>query len=77
MSPDFQKNYNLHVICNVADPGSGAFLTSGSGMVFFRIPDPQPIGIFKSLGRFFGQKFNNSLSVGSNFFLYGTCSKIK
>jgi hypothetical protein len=25
------------------DPGSGAFLTTGSGIGFFLIPDPKPI----------------------------------
>jgi hypothetical protein len=25
------------------DPGSGAFLTPGSGIGFFQIPDPKPI----------------------------------
>jgi hypothetical protein len=28
---------------SVADPGSGAFLTPGSGIGFFPIPDPKPI----------------------------------
>jgi hypothetical protein len=62
------------------DPGSGAFLTPGSGiwdpesgMVFFRIPDlgsriPRPY--FKELfDNFFGKKFYNSLKIGPNFFL--------
>ncbi len=36
---------------SVVDPGSGAFLTSGSGMIFFQIPDlesqiPDPKAIF-------------------------------
>ncbi len=28
---------------SVADPGSGAFLTPGSGIGFFQIPDPKPL----------------------------------
>jgi hypothetical protein len=35
------------------DPGSGAFLTPGSGIGFFRIPDPN----------FLGKKFYNSLKI--------------
>jgi hypothetical protein len=31
------------------DPGSGAFLTPGSGIGFFRIPDPKPIFFHPSL----------------------------
>jgi hypothetical protein len=40
---------------SVPDPGSGAFLPpgSGSGMNFFRIPDPR--------GMFFGEIFKESL----------------
>ncbi len=36
---------NAKVVTSVAepDPGSGAFLTSGSGIGFFRIPDPKLI----------------------------------
>jgi hypothetical protein len=33
----------LFLFVSVADPGSGAFLTLGSGIGFFRIPDPKPI----------------------------------
>jgi hypothetical protein len=36
------ESKNSNKICSVADPdaGSGAFLTPGSGIGFFRIPDP-------------------------------------
>ena len=39
------NNFKPIVCCSVADPdpGSGAFLTPGSGIGFFRIPDPKPI----------------------------------
>ncbi len=33
----------ISIFCSVADPGSGAFLTPGSGIGFFRILDPRPI----------------------------------
>ena len=43
----FSKNYRTFYSknCSVADPdeGSGAFLTPGSGIGFFRIPDPKSI----------------------------------
>jgi hypothetical protein len=42
------------------DPGSGAFLTPGSG-----IPNPY----FEELSdNFLGKKFYNSLKIGPNFF---------
>jgi hypothetical protein len=47
--------------CYSPDPGSVAFLTPGSGIGLFRIPD---LGsrdhIFKSFDNFFGNKFYNS-----------------
>jgi hypothetical protein len=50
------------------DPGSGAFLTPGSG-----ISDPGsliPRPYFEELfDNFFGKKFYNSLKIGPNFFL--------
>jgi hypothetical protein len=64
----------IYTIPSVADPdpGSGAFLTSGSGIQnrFFpdpgsRIPDPKPIFLSDN---FFGKKFYNSLKIGRNFF---------
>jgi hypothetical protein len=68
------------IINSVADPdpGSGAFLTPGSGIRngFFpdpvsRISDPgSQEHILKSfLTIFFGKKFYNSLKIGPNFFL--------
>jgi hypothetical protein len=55
------------------DPGSGAFLTSGSGIRnrFFpylgsQIPNPY----FRDLCEYFlGKKFYNSLKIGPNYFL--------
>ncbi len=74
MSAGF-KFANLILFGSVADPdpGSGAFLTPGTGMGFFRIPDlgsriPRPY--FEELfDKFFGKKFYNSLKIGPNFFL--------
>ncbi len=40
---------------SVTDPGSGAFLTPGSGIGFFRIPDLNPI-FLRALGQFLGVK---------------------
>ncbi len=63
------------ILTSVADPdpGSGAFLTPGSGIRngFFpdlgsRIPRPYFEELF---GNFFGKKFDNSLKIGPNFFL--------
>jgi hypothetical protein len=69
------------------DPGSGAFLTPGSGIRngFFpdpgsRISDPgsrMPRPYFEELfDNFFGKKFYNSLKIGPNFFLYHFKTKI-
>ncbi len=63
------------------DPGSGAFLTPGSGIRnrFFpdpgsRIPDPgSQDHIFDN---FFGKKFYNSLKIDPNFFLQHFKAKI-
>jgi hypothetical protein len=55
-----KKNFKCHGYCNpllrIPDPGSGAFLTPGSGIRnrFFRIP---------------GKKFYNFFKIGPNFFL--------
>jgi hypothetical protein len=46
MKPVFVRAVRCLLRCavgSVADPGSGAFLTPGSGIDFFRIPDPKPI----------------------------------
>jgi hypothetical protein len=61
------------------DPGSGAFLTPGSGMGFFRIPDlgsriPRPY-FEEFFDNFFGKKFYNSLKIGPIFFF--STSKLK
>ena len=45
------------------DPGSGAFLTPGSG-----ISDPKPI-LLRVCDNFFGKKFYNSSKIGPIFFL--------
>jgi hypothetical protein len=68
------------ILTSVADPGSGAFLTHGSGIRNGFFPDPgsriPDLGsrilrpYFKELfGNFFGKKFDNSLKIGPNFFL--------
>jgi hypothetical protein len=64
----------------VADPGSGAFLTPGSGTRnrFFpnpgsRIPDPK---LSELSDNFLGKKFYNSLKIGPNFFLQHFKNKI-
>ncbi len=70
----------VHVFSSVADPdpGSGAFVTPGfgSGIVFFRIPDPgsriripDPKPIFWELSdNVLGKKFYNSWKIDPNFF---------
>ncbi len=63
------------------DPGSGAFLTpgSGSGIGFLRIPDlGSQTHIFESLvsDNILGKKFYNSLRIGPNFFLQHFKNKI-
>jgi hypothetical protein len=62
------------------DPGSGAFLTSGSGIRnrFFpylgsRIPNPY---LRELSDNFLGKKFYNSLKIGPNFFLQHLKTKI-
>jgi hypothetical protein len=52
------------------DPGSGAFLTPGSG-----IPDPKTI-LLRLFDNFFGKKFYNSLKIGPIFFLQHFKTKI-
>ncbi len=55
------------------DPGSGAFLTPGSGIRNGFFPDPGsriPRPYFEELfDNFVGKKFYNSLKIGPNFFL--------
>ncbi len=64
----------------IRDQGSGAFLTPGSGIGFFRIPDlgsriPRPY--FSELfDNFFDIKFYNCLKIGPNFFLQHFNTKI-
>jgi hypothetical protein len=55
------------------DPGSGAFLTPGSGIGFFRIPDlgswiPNPY-FWELSDNVWGKKFYNSLKLGPKFFV--------
>ncbi len=88
-----QKNYSHRTVwCSVflfsstsvadPDPGSGAFLTPGSGIRigFFRISDPGsriPNPYFWELrDNFLGKKFYNSLKIGPNFFLQHFKNKI-
>ena len=88
-SPPFPPGFNVRVrvtttfffhFCSVADsdPGSVAFLTPGSGIGFFRIPDlGSQDHICKSFfDNFFGKKFYNSLKIGQNFFLQHFKAKI-
>ncbi len=56
--------YGRYLATSVADPGSGAFLTPGSGMGFFRIPDlgsriPNPY-FLKLNDNFLDKKFYNT-----------------
>ncbi len=72
-----EHDYTEHtLLLSVADPdpGSGAFLTPGSGMGFFPDPGSQD-HILKSFDNFFGKKFYNSLKIGPNFF-FGTSKLI-
>ncbi len=70
------------VTCSVADPdpGSGTFLTPGSGIrnMFFpnpgsRIPNPY---FWELSENFLGKKFYNSLKIGPNFILPHFTTKI-
>jgi len=62
---------------SVADPGSGAFLTTGSGILNRFFPDPgSQTHIFESLVTFLGKKFYNSLKFGPLFFLQQFKNKI-
>ncbi len=72
-------------LTSVADPGSGAFLTLGSWIGFFQIPDlgsrisnpGSQTHIFWELSdKFLGKKFCNSLKIGPNFFLLTSKNKI-
>jgi hypothetical protein len=59
------------------DPGSGAFLTPGSGIRNRFFPDPgSQIHTFESCENFLGKKFYNSLKIGPNFFLQHFKTKI-
>jgi hypothetical protein len=66
------------VVTNVADPdpGSGAFLTPGTGSRrgLYRILDPKPIFLELS-DKVLGKDFYNSLKLGQIFFF--SISKIK
>jgi hypothetical protein len=59
---------------SIADPASGAFLTSGSGIGVFWFPDlvfriPNPY-FWERSENFLSKKYSNCSSVGSNFFLH-------
>ncbi len=62
------------------DPGSGAFLTPGSGIRNGFFPNPGsriPRPYFEELfDNFFGKKFYKSLKIGPNFFLWRFKTKI-
>ncbi len=63
------------------DPGSGAFLTPGSGIGFFWIPDlgswiPNPY-FWELSDNFLGKNFNNSLKIGLHVFLQHFKNKIR
>jgi hypothetical protein len=61
----------------IRDPGSGAFLTPGSGIRNRFFPDPgSQIHIFELSDNFLGKKFYNSLKIGPNFFLQHFKTKI-
>ncbi len=73
----------FNVLSSVADPdpGSGAFLTPGSGIrnMFFadpgsRIPNPY---FWELSENFLSKNFNNSLKIGPNFFLQHFKNKIR
>ncbi len=62
---------------SVADLGSGAFLTPGSGIRNRFLPDPgSQTHIFEILVTILGKKFYNSLKIGPNFFLKHSKDKI-
>jgi hypothetical protein len=68
LDADVQLWYLLVSSIADPDPGSGAFMTPGSGIRigFFRIPDPKPIFLLEL--SFLGKNFKNSLKFGPNFF---------
>ena len=69
----------VSVVASVADsdPGSGVFLTPGSGIRNRFFPDPgSQTHIFESLVTYFGKKYNTSLKIGPNFFLQHFKTKI-
>ncbi len=55
--------------------GLGHQMIPGSGIGFFRIPDPKAIFLELS-DNFLGKKFYNSLKIGPNFFLQHFNTKI-
>ncbi len=64
------------VVISVADPGSGAFLTPGSG-IQNRFFSGSRILYFRELSdHFLGKKFCKSLKIGPNFFLQFFKNKI-
>ncbi len=72
----------LSLYSSVADPGSGAFLTPGSGIRNRFFPDPRSripkpyTGIWELGDNFLVKKFYNSLIIGPNFFLQHFKNKI-
>jgi hypothetical protein len=53
----------------ILDPGSGAFLTPGSGIRNRFFPNPGFQTQRELSEKFLGKNFNNSLKIGPNFFL--------
>jgi hypothetical protein len=75
------NQYLLSVLrIRIRDPVPFWPLDPGSGLGFFRIPDPRsriPNPYFWELGdNFLGKKFYNSLKIGPNFFLQHFRAKI-
>jgi hypothetical protein len=71
------NNYRYASVAD-PDPGSGAFLTPGSGTRnrFFPDPGSQTHTFESSSDNFLGIKFYNSLKIGPNFFLQHFKTKI-
>ncbi len=80
VDPDPGPNQTIVTLKQCCGSGSGAFLTPGSGIGFFRILDlgsPIPNPYFWELtGNFLGKKCYNSLKIGQKFFLQHFKTKI-
>ncbi len=69
------KGWQAVLRIRIRDPMPFWPLDPGSGIDFFRIPDPNPY-FWELCDNFWGKKLNNSLKIGPNFFLQHFKTKI-